>query len=60
MVNEYFSEKVIAKLRRKASQGTYHVKIWEESVPSRSAANAKSARKGHVLGGVGTTEGRPA
>lgn len=50
MVNEYFSEKAITQLRRKESEGTYHVKMWEESVPNRGAANAKASRKGHMLG----------
>lgn len=45
-----YSEKAIAKQRRKQSEGTYHVKTREEGVPSRGAANAKSARKGHMLG----------
>ena len=50
MVNEFFSEKAMAKLRWKGSEGTCHVKMWEESVPSRGAANTQSARKEHMLG----------
>ena len=38
------------RLRPGGMKGTCHVKMWEESVPSRGAANTQSARKEHMLG----------